>query len=124
MPDSISQTPLNFGLRLNLLDTVQDCQTLFEPLVQSDWEIYFAGVNWPSGNIKAHVQFAEEEDRERAYDRVLKNDVPVKLDESDRRAPKFDLGDEERRSGLDRRIKSGERAERPNTGRRSLNGES
>jgi len=123
MPDSISQKPLNYGLRLDLLETVHECQDLFEPLVQSDWEIYFAGVSWPSGNIKAHLQFAQEDDRERVYDKALMDASSVKIDDNDRRAPKFDLNEDERRSGLDRRLKSGVRAERPNTGRRALSGE-
>ena len=45
------------------------------------------------------------------------------LDESDRRTPRFEINLDERRTGVDRRLKSEERAERPKSGRRETTGE-
>jgi len=69
------------------------------------------------------VQFACSDDRELAYQTVQSADSVVSLDEEDRRAARFDTGREERRNGADRRLKFGERSERPNTGRREIHGE-
>lgn len=123
MPDFSTPRSLAYGLRLSLMTSVEDCRELIEPHIKSDWEIYFAGVAWPAGQIKANVQFACSDDRELAYQLMQSADSVVSLDEEDRRAARFDTGRDERRNGTDRRLKSGERSERPNTGRREIHGE-
>ena len=123
MPDSTGHRPLNYGIRLSLRDSVEDCRKALEPLIKSDWEIFFTGMSWPSGEIKANLQFASEEDRAIACEQMRNGNTAIRLDDQDRRAPLFDLIESERREGVDRRLKSGERAKRPNTGRRERAGE-
>ncbi|MBC8451950.1 MAG: hypothetical protein H8D70_01855 [Rhodospirillaceae bacterium] len=123
MPDGIYRRSLDYGLRLSLLNGVDDCQVFLEPHIKSDWEIFFTGVSWPSGEIKANVQFALVGDREAAYEKTKNEGATVILDESDRRTPRFEMNSDERRTGVDRRLKSGERVERPKSGRRELAGE-
>lgn len=123
MSDSTRHRPLNYGVRLSLLDSVEDCRKAIDPLIKNDWEIFFTGMSWPSGEIKANLQFACEEDRTVACEQMRNGSVAIRLDDQDRRAAVFDLMENERREGVDRRLKSGQRAERPNTGRRERNGE-
>ena len=123
MPDGISRGSLAYGLRLSLLNSVDDCQDFLKPHIKSDWEIFFAGVNWPSGQIKANVQFALMDDRDTAYEKTKSEGATIILDESDRRTPRFDVNLDERRTGVDRRLKSGEHVERPKSGRHETAGE-
>jgi hypothetical protein len=58
-----------------------------------------------------------------AYDKTKSEGGTIILDESDRRTPRFDVNLDERRTGVDRRLKSGERVERPKSGRRETAGE-
>jgi hypothetical protein len=94
-----------------------------KPHIKSNWEIFFAGVSWPSGQIKANVQFALMDDRDTAYEKTKSEGATIILDESDRGTPRFDVNLDERRTGVDRRLKSGERVERPKPGRHETAGE-
>ena len=114
---------LQYGLRLNLLDGVDECRLLLETVVENHWDIFFAGVIWPGGSFKANLHFEREVDRDLAYETARSCNDVIMLDTADRRQPLYEVSEHERRSGVDRRLKSGERVERPQTGRRLLAGE-
>lgn len=120
---TMSTQPLNFGLRLNILNTVEDCRAYFVPHVTNDWDIFFTGISWPTGQIRANVQFSCPVDRNLAFEQATRANAVLAVDTSDRRAPFFELEKLDRRSGVDRRLKSGIRKDRPNTGRRDSIGE-
>ena len=58
---------------------------MLEPVVENDWDIFFAGVIWPSGHIKANVQFEREIDRDVVYETAKLGNEVVALDAEDRR---------------------------------------